>query len=137
MISDSRRCRWNLFFCAGWSSVPRRGEAEIFVWHNCVHFGNSHKEQEIQRAVSSNIIQTVLPMEHDRFFIHLIKMQIDAFSEFLVGFNTDSAQHLFCHLAEETFDHVDPRTMLRCKHKLKSAEYGRKIFPGLPRSVNL
>ena len=44
----------------------------------------------------------------------------DAILEFLLGCDTDVAQHRAGELGEETFDEVEPGTVRRCEDKLEA-----------------
>lgn len=60
-------------------------------------------------------------MEYNWFFINFVEIQINSLCQFFFGIDTDLSEHLFGHLAKESFDHVEPGTVLGSKHKLKSS----------------
>ena len=52
--------------------------------------------------------------------------------QFFFGFDSYVFAHLLGHLAEERFNEVRPRVMLRCKYELEAALNSGQIFDDLP-----
>ena len=63
------------------------------------------------------LVQLIRPMKNNGISVDLIKMEVDAIFQLLLGSNTNSSQHLLSHLTKETFNQVQPGTMRRCEDK--------------------
>jgi hypothetical protein len=54
-----------------------------------------------------DIVQLVLPVKHHRISVDFIEILIDSISQFLLGFNPYTPEHLFGHFAEKPFHHTE------------------------------
>ena len=75
-------------------------------------------------------------MIYDRLSVDFFKVAVYAAYKFLFAAYAYAPEHLSCHLAEETFNQIEPRSMLWGKHKFKPSRNGRKVFPCILRRVN-
>ena len=63
------------------------------------------------------VVQFIRPMENNGISVDLIKIEVDAIFQLLLGSNTNPSQHLLCHFTKETFNQVQPGTMCRRENK--------------------
>ena len=77
-----------------------------------------------------DIVQLVLPVKHHRISVDFIEILIDSISQFLLGFNPYTPEHLFGHFAEKPLHHIEPGALLRSEYKLESSRNGCKVFLG-------
>ena len=63
------------------------------------------------------VVQFIRPMENNGISVDLIKIEVDAIFQLLLGSNTNPSQHLLGHFTKETFNQVQPGTMGRRENK--------------------
>ena len=52
------------------------------------------------------VVQFIRPMENNGISVDLIKIEVDAIFQLLLGSNTNPPQHLLGHLTKETFNQI-------------------------------
>ena len=63
------------------------------------------------------VVQFIRPMENNGISVDLIKIEVDAIFQLLLGRNTNPSLHLLGHFTKETFNQIQPRAMCWRKNK--------------------
>ena len=65
------------------------------------------------------LVQLIIPMENNGISVDLIKIEVDAIFQLLLGSNTNPSQHLLGHFTKE-------------KYSLQGTTQGRYLTGGVP-----